>query len=174
LWIQLVDIVEAAKDDAPGGKLQRRASRWLGDWTFAIIDLIAAWEQGERLRISGRVCNRRDDIIADQVIGQPTAQRPGVAEVVHLDRRRMERQHTGRRALGVSFEVDQNIDAFAANDFRQSLRAKACECRFVGNEAQCVRGGIERFEHASLRGERERSNSAETVILDGACGNGKV
>jgi len=72
-------------------------------------------KQRQRFRIIGGVRWRRDDLIADQIIGEACAKRSRIAEVMHLNGGRAQCQNIGRRAFGVPFAIDQNIDAIAPN-----------------------------------------------------------
>ena len=51
------------------------------------------------------------------------AQRAGIAEIVHLDRRRTARQHDGRGAFRVPLQVDQNVDRIAPDRIGDRHRA---------------------------------------------------
>ena len=84
--------------------------RRIRDRAVAIVGLIAVGKPDDLLRVAIEFVLRNDVAIGDDVVDEAGTDRAGKAEIVDLDRSGAHGEDAGPRVLGVSFQVDQDVD----------------------------------------------------------------
>ena len=87
----------------------------LGRPALPVIGLIALLQMHDLFIEITLMLHRRDERVGDDVVDEVSAHRAGIAEIVHLDRRRAMRHDRGGCVSRIAFQVDQNVDAVRRN-----------------------------------------------------------
>ena len=116
---ELVGLVEAAQHQALGRQARLCARGRRADGGAAAVRLVAVRHPGQRFAVVGGGTGRRDETVADEVVAEPAAQRAGIAQETHLQRRWPVGEQRGACAGGVALQVDQDVDTVGMDRARR-------------------------------------------------------
>ena len=138
----LVALVEAAKHKAGGRQSCSHSRRAVADDALAVVGLIAVGHQRERLAVMGRVRERGDDRVPDEVVGEARMpQRAGVTEPAHLHRGRPQGEDRQTIVYRVTRQIHENINTVIENLLRGIV------VRQEGDIAKSIEGCAQALTH---------------------------
>ena len=123
----LVRLVKGAQDQRVVGDAPLRARRVLRQRAMRVVGLVAVRQLGDLLAEVRGIGKRRRHRVADEVVDERRAGRPGEAEPTDLQRRGSLRQDRQQGVVGRPLEVDQDVDAELADARRHGHEALATQ-----------------------------------------------
>ena len=119
-------VVEAAQHERvvrQAGVAARRGLR--RDRPLRIVDLVAVRQVDDGLGVERLLVERQHDPVGDDVVDEVGPHRSRIAEIAHLNRRRPMGQDARPLVLGMTLEVDRNVDLEVAQQARHLAVAMA-------------------------------------------------
>ena len=92
---------------------------------FRVVHLIAVRQMNDLFGIVRLLVEREDDRVGDDVVDEVRPCRAGKSEIAHLDRRRTKCQDAEARMLGMTVQVDRDVDLKIVDELRDLLVALA-------------------------------------------------
>ncbi len=107
----MIVIVEATEDEALLWQTQR-LPRWhaLGDFSLAVVDLIAIRQVDDFFRKEPPMIDRSNDLVSDDVINELCSHRAGVTEIVHLNRYWSIYKNAEPHILRIPLQINRDIN----------------------------------------------------------------